>query len=81
MDKRKKSEFLTSKNILRDKIRITIFDGSISITTNRNGNWMDKETPLEFKSSAIRKNEITHMFVGVSQGEKGNMKVTASKYV
>ena len=42
---------------------------------------MDKEKPLEFKSSAIRKNEITHMFVGVSQGEKGNMKVTASKYV
>ena len=42
---------------------------------------MDKEKPLEFKSSAIRKNEITHMLVGVSNGEKGTMKVVASKYV
>ena len=56
-------------------------DGSIVITTNRNGNWMDKDEPLVFKSSAIRKKEVTHMFVGVSQGERGTMKVDAYKYV
>ena len=69
------------KDILRDKIRIKILDESISITTNKNGNWMDKETPLEFRSSAIRKKEVTHMFVGVYQGERGTIKVDAYKYV
>ena len=57
-------------------------DGSIVITTNRNGNWMDKDEPLVFKSSAIRKDNVTHMFVGVGKRvPKGNMKVEAYKYV
>ena len=43
---------------------------------------MDKEEPLVFKSSAIRKKEVTHMFVGVGKKvPKGNMKVEAYKYV
>ena len=42
---------------------------------------MDKEEPLVFKSSAIRKKEVTHMFVRVSKGERGTMKVDAYKYV
>ena len=69
------------KNILRNNIRIQILDGSIVITTNRNGNWMNKEEPLVFKSSAIRKENVTHMFVGVSEGEGGTIKVDAYKYV
>lgn len=51
------------------------------ITTNRNGKWMDKEEPLVFESSAIRKENVTHMFVGVSHGKRGTMKVDAYKYV
>ena len=38
--------------------------------------------PLEFKSSEIRKQDVTHMFVGIA-GEKGKgtMKINACKYV
>ena len=56
-------------------------DGSIRITTNKTGTWMDKDKPFEFKSSAIRKKEVTHMFVGVGKKvPKGTMKVKACKY-
>ena len=42
---------------------------------------MDKEKPLVFKSSAIQKENVTHMFAGVGKRAKGNMKVEAYKYV
>ena len=43
---------------------------------------MNKEEPLVFKSPAIRKENVTHMFVGVGKRvPKGNMKVDAYKYV
>ena len=67
---------------LRRSIRIKILDGSIRITTNKNDTWMDTGKPLEFKSSAIRKEEVTHMFVGISgKKNRGTMKVKACKYV
>ena len=37
--------------------------------------------PFELKSSEIRKDQVTHMYVGVGEGEEGNMKVKAYKYV
>ena len=70
------------KILLRKSIRIKILDGSIRITTNKDDTWMNTGKPLEFKSSAIRKEEITHMFVGIDgEKAKGNMKVKACKYV
>ena len=70
------------KNILfRDKIRIEILDGSIRISTNGNGTWMKTGKPFELKSSEIRRDQVTHMYVGVAEGEKGNIKVKAYKYV
>ena len=67
-------------NISRSKIRIRILDGSIRISTNDNGTWMDTDKPFEFFSKAIRKSEVTHMFVGVGRRAKGTMKVKAYKY-
>ena len=57
-------------------------DGSIRITTNKYDTWMNTGKPLEFKSSAIRKKDVTHMFVGIyGKNNKGSMKVKAWKYV
>ena len=43
---------------------------------------MNTGKPLEFKSSAIRKKDVTHMFVGIyGKNNKGSMKVKAWKYV
>ena len=66
----------------RRSIRIEILDGSIRITTNKNGTWMNTGKPLEFKSSEIRKEDVTHMFVGTAgKMNKGTMKVKAYKYI
>ena len=75
-------KFLFKKFYFRRSIQIEILDGSIRITTNKNDTWMNTGKPLEFKSSEIRKEDVTHMFVGISgKMNKGTLKVAACKYV
>ena len=43
---------------------------------------MNTGKPLEFKSSVIRKEDVTHMYVGKGGYKaKGTMKINACKYV
>jgi len=42
---------------------------------------MNTGNPFELKSSEIRKEQVTHMYVGVGVKANGNMKVKAYKYV
>ena len=78
----KSLKFLFEQFCFRRSIRIEILAGSIRITTNKNGTWMNAGKPLEFKSSEIRKEDVTHMYVGIDgERARGNMKVNAYKYV
>ena len=51
------------------------------ISTTKDGNWMNTGKPFEFESSEIRKEEVTHMYVGAGKKTKGNIKVKGYKYV
>ena len=43
---------------------------------------MNTSKPFELKSPEIRREQVTHMYVGVGKAvPKGNMKVKAYKYV
>ena len=69
------------ESIFRGKVKIQILDGLIRISTNRDGNWMNTGKPFEFESPEIRKQEVTHMYVGAGKKTKGNIKVMGYKYV
>ena len=70
------------KWLFRGQIRIEILNGSIRISTNENGTWMNTSKPFELKSPEIRWEQVTHMYVGVGKAvPKGNMKVKAYQSV
>ena len=73
------THFLNSH--FRGKIKIEILDGLIRISTTKDGNWMNRGKPFEFESPEIRKEEVTHMYVGAGKKAKGNIKVKGYKYV
>ena len=70
-----------SISLFRGKVKIQILDGLIRISTNENGTWMNTGKPFEFESSEIRKEEVTHMYVGAGKMAKGNIKVKGYVYV
>ena len=69
------------ESLFRGKVKIEILDGLIRISTNKNGTWIDTGKPFEFESSEIRKEEVTHMYVGAGKKAKGEIKVKGYKYV